>query len=346
MDHLLSREDFLDIQANLYDAMEQILKEGKIDNTSYKLVGEKNNYLPPIHDKKMIATKQWLAGMNNTANVNSWLHEITSLKDNIIQELLVCLAYNKIFKEYEKNSNAKLKNIFNERKRYFKLAIYDLYTFRENLAYLIYEMFDRPKVVRYIGEKNTTKYLSKKDIDFHTINNELKNTNYKNLKNTNHDEFKTINEDEFKIIKEIFKSLGEKKCNDIFELYRHPFIHRSSPGIDCSPLKIFDFEKIYFSSIDLESAESKELLKKDYKDMTKEELKKRDKISSKLANLAFNNTKQKFYIPLSTKKEEEASVTFEKAEEDVLYLLKLFLKGFKKLLKSVEILKVEVKVFY
>lgn len=309
MKYLYSKEEFLSVQDKLYDAIEDILKDNRITNIDYNLIERGLFYKP---DKKIIINRKY------TANVYAWLKEIKFLKGNIFEELLLCLAYNKIFDKFDSPLRNSLKFIIRE--RYLKLAVYDLFTFREKLAFLIYEVFNRQIKIysteyRIINNKvekeRKLNNLKRNEVNFNKINNGLK------IIDTPNENFTWISDNEIKLIKDIINQFSTNESVRIFREIRHPFTHRSNPGIDCFPLESFEYKKV--------------------DDLTRNILLRMDEKKG-VKNAEKFNYITASAIPL------EKQMSFEDVMCDTLNTWKLFVNGLGKLLKNVSILKEQVIV--
>ncbi|MBU3188765.1 hypothetical protein K9O30_06270 [Clostridium bowmanii] len=302
-----SKKEFFAVQDKLYDAIENIFKEEIISNIDYKLIEQGLFYTP---DRDIIISRKF------TANIYVWLKEIQQLKGNIIDEISLCLAYDRIYSEFNSPIRGSLK--FIERERFLKLSIYDLFTFREKLALLIYQIFNRQiKIFKnnYICINNKIekvkklKKLEKNEISFEKINIGLQNIDIYEENIT------WINNDEFELIKDVINQLSTSEHVKIFKEIRHPFTHRSNPGIDCLGLRSFEFKKV--------------------DDLTRK-MQIHFDTEQGIKNAKELNYVIKSAIPL------EKEIKFDEAIGDVLATWKLFIDGLEMLLKSVEILKAEV----
>ncbi|MBX4267176.1 hypothetical protein [Clostridium estertheticum] len=296
MKYPFSRDEFLNVQTMLYDAIQKILDENIITNVNFKI--ERDLFYVP--DENISKERLY------TCNIKEWLYEIKCLEDTIFEELLFCLAYDRIYD----NSNDSLRGTikFNYRQHYLRLATYDLFSFREKLAFLIRELFDRRIKVR--SKNNPPK---QRDISFEKINNGLKTLDIFEENIT------WINYDEFKLIKDIMDKFKEDDHVKISKNVRDSFTHRSNAGIDNVPLISFErvFEKV------------------DY-----------DKVDDSLKKYIFKNTKNEIGINFISHKPltNDKQFKYEDIIEEVLETWKLFSQGFEKLLKNVTILKKQVEL--
>lgn len=201
MGHPFSKEKFLSIQDILYDKIDEVLKENIIANLDLKI--ERNIF------------KDFSKERVYTNNIREWLDQLNWLKKNIYEELVFTLAYDRTFDEVNETLKGTIK--FNYRQRYLRLALYDLFTFREKLAYLIYELFNRK--IKY-----------KKQISFFSIVTGL------NGLDMSKENITWINDNEFKLIKDIMNKLNENETVNILKQARNSFTHRSNIGIDTIPL--------------------------------------------------------------------------------------------------------------
>ncbi|MBW9169757.1 hypothetical protein K2F43_00890 [Clostridium estertheticum] len=306
-----SKKEFLEVQNKLYDAMENILKENNIAKLNYKLV-EQDIFFRP--DKDIIINRRY------TANINGWLQELKWLSGNIYEEMLLCLSYNNIYDKFDSPLRGSLK--FVNRERYLKLTIYDLFTFREKLAFLMYEMFNRQikiPTIKYVSinnkreKKEILKKLDKNEVSFDKINNGLK------IIDISLENISWINNEEFKLIKDIMNQFSINEHVKILKQIRHPFTHRSNPGIDCFPMQSFEYKEVDESS-------RKMLLHMDEMSGIKD--------AKKLNYIVTSAT------PL------EKQIKFDDAIVDVLATWELFVLGLKNLLRNVDILKQQVSGFY
>ncbi|MEY8763879.1 MULTISPECIES: hypothetical protein [Clostridium] len=304
MKYPFSKEEFLSIQDKLYDAIEDILKENIIANIDYKLVEREILYKP---ERNIINSRKY------TANTYAWLQEIEFLKGNIIVELLLCLAYDRIYNKFPKPLSGTLK--FVNRERYLKLTVYDLFTFREKLAFLIYEVFNR-KIKIYVNNKikktKKLRNLKRNEVSFDKINKGLKIIDISN------DNIFWINNDEFKLIKNIMEQFNTDEHVKIFKEIRNPFTHRSNPGIDCIPLESFEYKKP-------DPLTRKMLLQID-------------------EELGIKNAKKLNYV-ITSAAPLEKQMKFEDIIDDLIAIWKLFIGGLESLLKNVAILKEQISEF-
>lgn len=311
MRYPFSKEQYLSVQDKLYDAMTDICKEDKIANVEYKLV-EKDLLYTPSRD--IIMHRKY------TANVHNWLEEIEWLKCNIVEELLLCLSYDRICNEFDSPLKGTLRYV--NRERYLKLIVYDLFTFREKFSFLIYELFNR-QIKIYVDKKvcsnnrvkviKTLKNLKNTEVSFKKISAGLK------IFDIFKENVSWIDEKEYKLICSVVNEFDTNVHVKNLKNIRNAFTHRSNPGIDCSPLRSYEYDEV--------DQETKQMLS--YFDKS----------------IGIKNSKKSRYIVKSSKPLEKEE-KFGEIIHDVLEVWKLFMNSLKELLDNVSILKSEVDKFY
>ncbi|RXM59331.1 hypothetical protein [Clostridium tetani] len=307
MKYTLSKKEFLSAQDKLYDEIEDILKKEIIHSIDYKLVKQNLFY---VQDEDTTTNKRY------TYNINPWLQEIRWLTGNINEELILCLAYNSICDKCDVHLRNSLK--FVSRERYLKLVLYDLFTFREKVAFLIYEVFNR-QIKIPINEhvcvnnkpeiKKRFKDLERNKVSFHKIREGLR------FMDICQENITWINDSELKLIKYIVNQFATNKSVKIFNEVRHPFTHRSNPGIDCLPLYSFEYKQI-------------------------------DKLTQKMClqmdkRLGIKNPEKLNYIVKSAIPLEK-QIKFEEIISDILKVWELFINGLENLLNNVVILNKQI----
>lgn len=213
MKYPYSEYEFLQIQKLIYSKKIDIIDEGIIPNIEFKILERPILYSPPNEARYR----------KFTVNINPRLHELNEMRNQIVHELLWCLACDRASQEFISPTSGFLKYI--ERERYFKISIYDLFSYRERIAYLIYELFDR-KIIK--GKKSI--------VDFNKIHEAIGNIDITN--------FDWISDSEMEIIKHEFNELKDNSSIKEIVKFRHAFTHRSSPGIDCMSLQIHEYKRI------------------------------------------------------------------------------------------------------
>lgn len=212
MDSIFDKEIYINIQYRVYEIMENNIKNKKVPNLEFE-----TKELGIIE----VPTNEVLKNRKYTANINEWLIEIEYFIGIIVEELLYLLSYEKIYYSDKKLSSY----VITLRERYFKLVIYDLYSIREKLAYLIMELFNREIEINY--EK----------LSFNRL---LKKMNEDNL-----DTPEWISEYEYTLIKKVLsENFKPDSYKYIFEEIRHSFTHRSNPGIGFIPLRTYEYKKV------------------------------------------------------------------------------------------------------
>ncbi|WP_045517754.1 hypothetical protein [Clostridium sporogenes] len=202
MQYLYSKEEFLSIQNTFYDKINEILKENIIANLDLKI---NRNIFNNDFSKERLYTN----------NIREWIDQLNWLKSNIYEELVFTLAYDRTYDKVDKSLRGTIK--FNYRQRYLRLVLYDIFSIRDKLAYLIHELFNRKiKYRKPLSFISITEGLNKLDIFKENIT--------------------WINDDEFKLIKNIMNILKENKNIKILNNARNSFTHRSDIGIDAIPL--------------------------------------------------------------------------------------------------------------
>lgn len=214
MDKLLPKEEYINIQLKVYNLIESNIRSNKVSGVDYKVREQDIFYRP---NRNIVKERKF------TANINPWLNEIEYAESIIVEELLYLLAYQEIYNSYKTIS----KYVFTLRERYLKLVVYDMFSIREKLAYLIYELFDRKINLSCENKRNLS-------ISFNNI--------YKKIDTINLKEINWITNEEFVLLKKILNSnFNTEKCKYIFNDIRHSFTHRSNPGIGCLPLLSYDY---------------------------------------------------------------------------------------------------------
>ncbi|MBU3171325.1 hypothetical protein [Clostridium estertheticum] len=301
MKYPFSREEFLNVQTMLYDAIQKVLDENIITNVNFKI--ERDLFYVP--DENISKERLY------TCNIKEWIYEIKCLEDNIFEELLFCLAYDKTYDNFNGSLRGTIK--FDYRQHYLRLAIYDLFSFREKLAFLIRELFDR-RIKIYI-KRDKLKTPDQKEVSFEKINNGLK------IMDIIEENITWINDDEFKLIKDIMGKFKDDAHVKISREVRNSFTHRSNTGIDNVPLMSFErrFEKINYDKVD-------DLVKK----------------------YIFKNNNNQMGINFISHKllKDDKQLKYEEIIDDVLKTWELFAQGFEKLLKNIAILKKQIIEFY
>lgn len=311
MKYPFSKEQYLSVQGKLYDAMIDICKEEKITSMDYKLIERDLLYTP---NRDTIINRKY------TANISKWLEEIGWLKSNIVEEILLCLSYDRIYNEFDSPLKGILKYV--NRERYLKLIVYDLFTFREKFSFLIYEVFNR-QIKIYVNKKvcvnnqietvKTLKQLKNTEVSFKKVSEGL------SIFDIFKENVSWINEKEFKLICSIVNEFDTntyiKRLKDI----RNAFTHRSNPGIDCLSLRSYEYPEV--------DQETRRMLLNFDKSLGIE-----------------NPEKLKYIIKSSKPLEKEEK--FEKIMYDILGVWRLFANSFKNLLTDVSILKIEVDKLY
>lgn len=301
MKYPISKNEFLNVQTMLYDAIQNILDENIITNLDFKIERD----LLYVPDENISKERLY------TCNIKEWIYEIKCLKDNIFEELLFCLAYDRIYDNFKGSLSGTIK--FDYRQHYLRLAIYDLFSFREKLAFLIRELFDR-RIKVYV-KKDKLKFPNQKDVSFDKINKGLK------IIDIFDENITWINDDQFKLIKDVMSKFKDDAHVKISKNVRDSFTHRSNTGIDNLPLMSFErtFEKI------------------DY-----------NKAADPVKKYIFKNNNNEMGINYISRKplNEDKQFKYEEIIDDVLETWKLFSHGFENLLKNVTILKKQVIKFY
>lgn len=204
----------MNIQSTVYDLLEHNIIHHKVPTLNYKLKEQSLFYRP---DRCIIEERKY------TANINEWLREINYSKCVISEELSYLLAYQEIH-----NSDKKIsKYVFTSKERYLKLVVYDLFSIREKLAHLIYELFNR-QIDLSINKKINM------NLSFNNILLKIDSIVI--------DDISWIDNDEYDLIKRVLNTnFNNAKCKYIFKDIRHSFTHRSNPGIGCLPLLSFEY---------------------------------------------------------------------------------------------------------
>lgn len=212
MSGIWDKEIYMDIQSRVYEIMKENIKNEKVPSLEFKI---RELGILKVPEKEVLENRKY------TANINEWLIEIEYFIGIIAEELLYLLSYEKIYCSDKKLSPY----VITSRERYFKLVIYDLYSIREKLAYLIIELFNREIDLNY--EK----------LSFNRL---LKKINESNLGN-----IEWISEDEYTLIKKVLiENFKSDSYEYIFEEIRHSFTHRSNPGIGFIPLRTYEYKKV------------------------------------------------------------------------------------------------------
>lgn len=132
------------------------------------------------------------------------------------------LAYKEIYDSHKTIA----KYVFTSKERYLKLVVYDLFSMREKLAHLIYELFNR-QIDLSSGKR-------KLPLSFDNILNKIDTVTLNDIN--------WISNYEFELIENILNNnFNTEKCKYIFKDIRHSFTHRSNPGIGCVPLLSFEY---------------------------------------------------------------------------------------------------------
>lgn len=288
---LNSKEDYLEIHDKLYECINETIESKTITRFNYKVFDYGYFYTPP-RDKR-----------NFTANIPLRLSDIRWIQTNIEQELIQCISYNKLY-ELSKDNSFIRSNVIIPRENYLKLVSYDLYSLRENLAILIFNMFDRK--ILYKGDE-----LNDGNLMFYKVYDGLK---YINLKYNNID---WISQSELNIIKTVLKhNFNNKRCNSYFKKIRHKYTHSYSPEIGFMPPRSFEFRKV--------SPDMQKMLR--YQG-GENEIKNAD-------SLIYRETSA---TPIYEKIEYQTVIS------DLVFIWNEFNKGLKKLINEVAVLKKEIE---
>lgn len=288
----MNKEQYIKLQEKLYDEISTVLKENKIRNIVYRVIDRGLLFTPNYNEIK---------DRKYTVNINPWLSEIYWIRNDVFEEMLFCMGYYQVHEKYDLEGIRK-GNIHLYAERYLKLAIYDLFSIREKIAYLIYEVFNRRIKIGYrkndkMSFKNIIKGLKQIDLIQQNIT--------------------WISQDEFNIIKEVLNNNFDCKiCNKIFNGIRHPFTHRSNPGIGCIPLESFEFKEP-------DEKLSKMLLEFD-------------------KGLGIENAENRKYI-IKCATMLEKKYEFEDVLNDIVHIWSLYVEGLSVLLTKINIIKNEIE---
>lgn len=274
----------------VYDLINSNIRDNKVSGLNYK-VKEKGIFYRA--DKNILNERKY------TVNINAWIEEIIYAQNIIVEELLYLLAYQEIYKSDKTIS----KYVFTAKERYLKLVVYDLFSIREKLAYLIYELFDRKIDLR-------NRYKGNLQISFNNIYNKIDTICIEKVN--------WINNDEFKLLKNVLTdNFNYEKYRYIFKDIRHPFTHRSNPGIGCLPLYSVDYQYV--------------------DDNTQKMIEEFDK------KLGLNSEGKRYRIV--SPKPKEKQFDNDKVIEDILNMWSLFVEGFEGLFNNILLLKEEIIEF-
>lgn len=292
INYIMNKLQYLKMQEKLYDEIDNILKKNQIHNIVYKVV-DKGIFFTPNYNE--IRERKY------TSNINQWLSEIYWTRNNVFEEILFCMAYHETYLKYDFEGICK-GNIHLYAERYLKLSIYDLFSIREKIAYLIYETFNRQikvknKKIERISFKKIISGLNQLDVIAEKIN--------------------WISTEEFIIIKDILNNnFNNEICDKIFNEIRHPFTHRSNPGIDYMSLESFEFKEV--------DEDTRQMLLKFDKDLGGE-----------------NPEKYKYII--KSAKMLEGKYKFDDVINDILDVWTSYVNGLKILLTEINIIKNEIE---
>lgn len=210
MKYPYSKQEYLEFQNMIFDEFEKIIDENNINCFQFELV-ERPIFFRPSND---------VMSYKYTVNSYHWLQELSYLRDQIVHEILLASAYERVSNVSVDGIKGGLKYI--DRDRYLKLGIIDIVAYMDKLANLIYELLDRRitfkgnhisfmKLAQQISKINTLEYYWLSDIEIDLI------------------------------IEQILLLSNDEKLNRIRKL-RNQYVHNGNPGIDSIGLCLHNFE--------------------------------------------------------------------------------------------------------
>lgn len=210
MNHMYTKDEYISIHSELYDVQMKILEDRIIPNL--ELVFEERDlfFSPPVEFKER----------KYTVNVYNWLNELNELRNHIFYELILCRSYNDIADNYDAPIRGSL--IYIDRERYLRILLYDLFSYREKLSFLIYELFNRD-----IGINNSKK------VSFHNV--------YKGVCSIEDNSISWLTKNQIAMIRKILEEIKNHNGNELFNNLRHAYTHRSNPGVDCMSMRIHNY---------------------------------------------------------------------------------------------------------
>lgn len=229
-----TEEEYLNMHRILFEKQIQIVNASIIPNIEYTVIERPMLYRPA---KELYYRKY-------TVNINPWLCELSELRNHIIFEILLTLASELAACDFEDSTKGYLRYI--ERDRYLRLSIYDLFSYREKLAFLIYELFDRRIAVN-----------EKRKINFDTI--------HKYLISKDKNGFDWLDDSEVELIVNSLDRLKQDNAiKALFDL-RNAYTHRGAPGIDCLSIRIHEYNKIQGVELDIQRKFSQSMGEKNWR---------------------------------------------------------------------------------
>ncbi len=210
MNHMYTKKEYISIHSALYDIQRKILADGTVPNLEVVFEERDLFFSPPPEFRER----------KYTVNVYNWLSELNELRHHIYYEFILCLSYHEIAQKYEGAIRGSLRYI--DRERYLRLLIYDLFSYREKLSFLVYELFNRD-----IGIDSTKK------VTFHKV--------YKGISNIDVTSFCWLTENEIVKVRNLLEDICNHKGNRLFNELRHAYTHRSNPGIDAMTMRIHNY---------------------------------------------------------------------------------------------------------
>lgn len=159
-------------------------------------------------------------------NIDGWMLEISNLSYEVEVCLASSIAYDKLMRQYPNYGELELQKLI-----YLKVVLNNLFSFRDKIGYLFYELLGR-KVTEFDKRKKEYVKVKYNRINFMKILIYLKRIKYKEIQ-----ELKYLSEDEFNCVKNYFNHLEQigMKINPI----RNKLVHACCIPIDSFGTGIF-----------------------------------------------------------------------------------------------------------